>query len=203
MEIRRKLPIFTMVMAIALVSCSTPRAESTPSAAPKAAAVKITMFYASPPKPAIDEKAQLCYGVENADTVRLEPAIDRVWPASTRCFGIPARAATYTLTAVHGSDQVSQTVTVTPVPPKPALFGLSINKDEFAPGDLVNVCYNARNAASVKIEPGQWVDPHGPGLGCIKDHPQQTTTYVITATDAAGDTAVERVTAHVVPRPHQ
>ena len=199
---RRGLPILTIVMVIAAGSCSSPRAESpAAAAAPEPAPVRITMFYANPASPAVDEKASLCYGVENADTVRLEPAVDRVWPTTTRCFGVPTRAATYTLTALHGTDKVSQSVTITPVPPKPSLFGISINKDEFAPGEQVTVCYNARNAANVKIEPGVWLNPHGPNLGCIKDQPLQTTTYVITATGAGGDTAVQRVTAQVRSKP--
>jgi hypothetical protein len=155
------------------------------------------MFYASPAEPPADEKTLLCYGVENATAVRLEPPVDRVWPTVTRCFQIPTRAATYTLTAERGGDRVSQSVTVTPVPPKVKLVEVSINKLEFAPGEKATVCYKARNAVGVTIKPGVWIEPHRPDLGCIADQPQRSTTYVVTATGVRGETDSERATARV------
>jgi hypothetical protein len=155
------------------------------------------MFYASPEHPPADEKTLLCYGVENADEVRLEPAVDRVWPSPTRCLEAPARTATYTLTALRGNEKVSQSVKVTPVPPKVKLIEVSINKLEIAQGELVTVCYKAKDAASVTVNPGIWIEPHHPDSGCVRDNPLQSTTYVVTTTGAGGDTDSERVTARV------
>jgi hypothetical protein len=155
------------------------------------------MFYASPAQPPEDQKTLLCYGVENATEVRLEPPVDRMWPTPTRCFQIPTRAAIYTLTAARGNDRVSQSVTVTPVPPKVKLVEVSINKLDFAPGETATVCYKARNAVGVTIKPGVWIEPHRPDLGCISDQPQRSTTYVVTATGTRGETDSERVTARV------
>jgi hypothetical protein len=62
--------------------------------------LKILNFYASPPLVARGAKTQLCYGVANAKTVTLEPPVEHVWPAFTRCFEIaPKKSTTYTLTA--------------------------------------------------------------------------------------------------------
>jgi hypothetical protein len=157
------------------------------------------MFYASPEHPPADETTLLCYGVENADQVLLEPAIDRVWPSPTHCLEAPARAATYTLTASRGGERVSQSVKISPVPPKVKLIEVSINKIEVAPEELVTVCYKAKGAATVTVKPGVWIGPHGPTSGCIRDNPIQSTTYVVTTTGAAGDTDSERVTARVRP----
>ncbi len=155
------------------------------------------MFYASPAQPPEDEKTLLCYGVENATEVHLEPPVDRVWPSPTRCFQIPTQPATYTLTAERASVRVSQSVTVTPVPPKVKLVEVSINKLDFAPGEKATVCYKARNAVGVTIKPGVWIEPHRLDLGCVWDRPRRSTTYVVTATGARGDTDSERVTARV------
>ncbi len=61
--------------------------------------LKILQFYA-PQMLAKGQKGQLCYGVANAKTVALEPAVERVWPALSRCIEIsPAHDTEYTLTA--------------------------------------------------------------------------------------------------------
>ena len=66
--------------------------------------LKILSFYASPGMVRRGEKALVCYGVVNATTLRIDPAVERVWPAPSRCFEIMAdRETRYTLTA--GDDQ--------------------------------------------------------------------------------------------------
>jgi hypothetical protein len=62
--------------------------------------LKILSFYASPGLIRRGEKALVCYGVVNARTVRLDPAVERVWPSTGRCFAVmPDRETRYTLTA--------------------------------------------------------------------------------------------------------
>lgn len=62
--------------------------------------LKILTFYASPGLIRRGEKALVCYGVVNARTVRLDPAVERVWPSTSRCFPVmPDRETRYTLTA--------------------------------------------------------------------------------------------------------
>jgi hypothetical protein len=158
---------------------------------------QITAFYASPAMPFQGEKALLCYGVANAEQVTIDPPVDRVWPAVSRCIEVaPIRATTYTLTAKRGSSAVSQAVTVTPGPPRMKQIEVSINKLEVAPGELVTVCYKARNASEVAIRPGSWV-AHGPDFGCVQDHPQKDTTYIVTANGPGDQKDSERVTAKV------
>jgi hypothetical protein len=48
--------------------------------------LKIVSFYALP--------GTVCYGVTGAKTVRLEPPIENVWPALTRCFAASLRKDT-------------------------------------------------------------------------------------------------------------
>ncbi len=62
--------------------------------------LKILSFYASPGLIRRGEKALVCYGVANAKAVRLDPAVERVWPSASRCFTVvPDRETRYTLTA--------------------------------------------------------------------------------------------------------
>jgi hypothetical protein len=65
--------------------------------------LKILSFYASPGMVRRGEKALVCYGVVNAKTVRLDPAVERIWPSASRCFAIIAdRETRFTLTAEDG-----------------------------------------------------------------------------------------------------
>ena len=59
----------------------------------------ILSFYASPNVIRRGESAQLCYGVANAKTVKLEPQPQPVWPSTARCVEVsPEKSTTYTLT---------------------------------------------------------------------------------------------------------
>jgi hypothetical protein len=59
----------------------------------------ILSFYANPTTIRRGESAQLCYGVANAKTVKLEPQSQPVWPSTARCVDVsPVKSMTYTLT---------------------------------------------------------------------------------------------------------
>jgi hypothetical protein len=64
----------------------------------------IQAFYASPGAVHRGESVQLCYGVANAKTVKLEPQSNPVWPSYSRCVDVkPAKTTTYTLTIEDGA----------------------------------------------------------------------------------------------------
>jgi len=59
----------------------------------------IQNFYASPGTIRRGETVQLCYGVANAKTVKLEPQSHPVWPSYSLCVDVtPTKSTTYTLT---------------------------------------------------------------------------------------------------------
>ncbi len=74
----------------------------------------IQIFYASPSAVHRGETVQLCYGVANAKTVKLEPQPNPVWPSYSRCVDVtPTKTTTYTLTVSDAaSNTKSQTVEV-------------------------------------------------------------------------------------------
>jgi hypothetical protein len=64
---------------------------------------EILTFYASPGRIQRGETAELCYGVSQAKSVRLEPQSSPVWPSLSRCVEVaPKRDTTYTLTIEDG-----------------------------------------------------------------------------------------------------
>lgn len=62
--------------------------------------VRILQFYASVGTLAPGQKAQLCYGVENAKAVRISPMLQGVYPTHSHCLEIvPEHTTHYTLQA--------------------------------------------------------------------------------------------------------
>jgi hypothetical protein len=171
-------------------------------------AVRITQFYPSEPKIGRGDSVSLCYGVENARTVRLNPAVERLWPALVRCVSTtPATSTTYTLIA-EGEDgrAVSESVRVEVGPPKAKIIEVSVNKLEVSPGEQVVICYKAQNATAVdsgglrapmlSVGGGQGTMKSSPNHGCYADHPRATKTYLVRVTGPGGSDS-ESVTVHV------
>lgn len=62
--------------------------------------VKILQFYATPGLISRGQKALVCYGTVNAQSVRLDPPVEPMYPALSRCFAVaPNRDTRYTLVA--------------------------------------------------------------------------------------------------------
>jgi hypothetical protein len=77
--------------------------------------LKIVSFYALPGTIPRGGQTSVCYGVTGAKRVRLEPPIQAVWPALSRCFAASVRKDTeLKLTADDGAGRsVSQSLAVT------------------------------------------------------------------------------------------
>jgi hypothetical protein len=94
-----------------------PRAGATPGP------VKILRFYASRGVLLTGETAELCYGVENAKSVRISPPIAGVYPSPKRCIEVvPEHTTHYTILAEGYDGKVamqSLTLPVQPVPERP------------------------------------------------------------------------------------
>lgn len=75
----------------------------------------IQNFYAMPGAIRRGESTQLCYGVANAKTVKLEPQPNPVWPSYSRCVDVsPSKTTAYTLTIADAAGHsLTQSLTVT------------------------------------------------------------------------------------------
>ncbi len=66
----------------------------------------IRTLYVSPSVIHRGETAQLCYDVDNAATVTVDPPAGQVWPSHTRCLDLaPKNTTTYTLTITDASGK--------------------------------------------------------------------------------------------------
>lgn len=74
---------------------------------------KIISFYASPGVIHRGDTVDMCYGVSNAKSVKLDPPEANVWPSNDRCLQVsPKKTTTYTFTADDGKGN-TKTATLT------------------------------------------------------------------------------------------
>jgi hypothetical protein len=69
-------------------------------------------FYATPSKLRAGDSAQLCYGVANSKSVRIEPEVENVWPSHGHCVRVtPSITTVYRLTAedAEGNTETAST----------------------------------------------------------------------------------------------
>jgi hypothetical protein len=153
--------------------------------------VKILQFYASVGNLTKGEKALLCYGVENAKSVKISPLPEPLSPALSRCMEVvPQHTTHYTLMA-EGFDGAVVTRSVTlPVtaapPPPPQILRFAVQKG----GSSVTLCYHVANAERIALDP-EVIPPTSAPSGCFGVAPSKTTTYTLTAV-GSGDRKAQR-----------
>ena len=76
--------------------------------------IKFSMFSADTGSLNRGDHTELCYGVENAKTVKLDPPVEPIQPSYRHCIEIsPKTTTTYTITADDGKGHTqSQSLTV-------------------------------------------------------------------------------------------
>ena len=196
---RKGLWIALASAGAALTACSSPqRPTAVPAASPPAEQVKIVQFYTTMPRLARGEKALVCYGVENATAVWLEPPRHELSAALSRCVEVsPVADTTYKLTA-QGADgnAVTRELKLVVGPARARIVNVAVSALEVKAGDLVSVCYTVENARTVTIDPIRF---RGGSVakGCATDQPGKSTTYTVSAIGAGGEKDQERVTVHV------
>jgi hypothetical protein len=140
---------------------------------------RIVLFKADPAFIPTGMTGKLCYGVENATKLDLNPPVEHLLPASERCIDIaPKQTTTYALTA-WGADGIAEkkSFEVRVLAPLPRLSDLIASSTEVKRGAQVKVCFKVENAKSVRARPGK-LDR---GTNCLIDYPRKTTTYKIDA----------------------
>jgi hypothetical protein len=194
-----------LAAAAVLAGCSSPEkrapvpaAASTvaPAAAPESA--RITQFYSTLAQVGRGGTALVCYGVENATVVWLEPPRHELSAAQARCVEVsPTADTTYKLT-VQGADgkTVTRELKVKVAAARARLVNVTVSALEVKAGELVSLCYTVENARAVTVDPIGF-RAGSAGKGCAKDQPGKSTTYTVSAVGAGGEKDSERVTVQV------
>jgi len=162
--------------------------------------VRITQFYATSAEITDADHNTICYGVENAKAVRLEPPVESLTPALARCIWVePRQDTTYKLIAegLDGSeDSASFQVHVKPAPP--SIVFMAVSTKEIVPGDAVTVCYGVSHATSVRLQPIGWaLAPVA--RNCVRFYPPASMKFTLVASGAGGMKDTDHFQVKVVP----
>ena len=176
---------------VILASCGKQPAPEAQQVAPSKTA-KILQFYAGSPTVARGEQVLICYGVEDAKSVRLEPPIEQINPSFNRCFQYAPAATSHIKLIAAGADGTERSKTIEVAvagvasPPKGQLILFFVSSGKSVPaGQRVTLCYETRNASSVRIEPAP-TDRKLSGKDCVTAEVKQKTRYTLFATGPNG-----------------
>ncbi len=159
--------------------------------------VDIIQFTASPANVAAGQAATLTWVVQNATSVSITPGPGAVNAQSGSTSVTPTTTTTYTLTATGpgGSVNATTTVTVSAVTSaSPQILRFEANPVTISPGQNSTLSWATNNATTVSINNG--VGSVAPN-GSVTVSPTQTTTYILTATNSAGQSVTDPVTVTV------
>jgi len=194
------------IFAAGFTGCSPQPAGEPPRQEPAASPPKIIQFYASSGEVPKGESVLICYGVESAKSVRIEPEVAQLSPSINRCFEVtPEKTTTYTLSAVGTEGEtVSESFTVkvggrvasAPASQNSMIRFFATSSAEIGPGQTSTLCYGVTNARSVTVEP--FVQPLKlSDRSCFIVRPAETTTYTLTATARDGHKEQAQITVTV------
>lgn len=147
------------LLAIFFAGCGGER--NTPPKPVAAKAAHIIHFYASPGVVPRGETVTLCYGVEDASSVRIVPEIEPIKPVPNACLHFtPKQDQTYKLIAV-GADgaEVTETLTLRMGERRAAaeagmILFFAASSLQVPRGSPVTLCYGVKGATQVRLEPG-------------------------------------------------
>lgn len=161
-------------------------------------AVRVIQFYTNSGPVERGEHTILCYGVQNARAVRLDPPVEKLSPTLSRCVSVePAQTTTYRLIA-EGPDgkRAEAEVTVPVIPPRPSILFVALSNGEVKRGQPVTICYGVKNTVFAKIDP---VFPSVPPIAksCLRYYPARTLNYTLLARGEDGRLDRERFSIKV------
>jgi hypothetical protein len=166
--------------------------------------VKILQFYAREANLIEGDKSVICYGVLNAKSVRMEPAVPGVSTALNKCVEIePVRDTRYTLIAEgHDGRMVSESFVLGVKPdvaslPKITSFQIVDKKPDYRGRMVFLVSFSQQNGLEVSIDPEAFPTLHGAPNGRFYAAPEKTTTYTLTVTGKFGHRVQQQLVLEV------
>jgi hypothetical protein len=172
----------TVAMTLTLLLLTGACIQVTPSTS--SAIPEITSFSVNPAVITMGQQATLVWNVVNATSVGIEPLIGGV-PDSGSEAVTPASTTAYKLTAsnAYGTATATVTVTVNPTSTPPVATGFSVSPAVITAGQSATLQWSVTGADTVNIQPDIG---NVPASGSEPISPGSTTTYILTASNAAG-----------------
>jgi hypothetical protein len=144
----------------------------------------IASFTSNPAIITSGDTAVLQWNVNGAGSVSIAPDIGAVAASGTRNVS-PKNTTTYTLTAVNNSGPVTATtvITVNPLAQPPVVVDFSVSPSTVILGQTATLYWNVNGTNNVYIDNGIGSVPP---VGSQTVSPGYSTTYTLTASNAAG-----------------
>lgn len=161
----------------------------------------ISTFAASPASIVAGTSTTLNWTTSGATTLSVSPGNFDSVSASGSVTLSPTATTTYTLTATNSTGTTTATATVTVTKPNlPTITSFSASPTGVTLGGVSTLSWVTSGATTLTITPGTFASTNASGSTGVS--PEATTTYVLTATNAAGSvtaTAAVTVTAQTLP----
>ena len=172
---------------IAACTASIPTVKQDPAPA-------IATFSASPAAITAGAGTTLNWTTSGATSVAITPGSFASTSASGSVPLSPTTTTIYTLTATSSTGSATATTTVTVTQPNvPAIGSFAASPASIALGGISTLSWTTTGAATITITPGTFTSASASGTTNVS--PEATTTYVLTAANAAGSvTATATVT---------
>lgn len=161
-------------------------------------AVRILQFYANVAEVIEGRQGIVCYGVENARSVRMTPPVEQLYPAFSRCFWVePEADTTYTLYAEgHDGREISRSFTLHFKKAPPTILFVGLSNRQIERGNPITMCYGVEHADAVRLKPiGLPLRPLK--KDCTRFYPAVTTKYTLEAAGPNGPPDPEAFTIRV------
>ncbi len=149
------------------------------------AAPAISSFSASPASIVNGSTTTLSWSTTGATSIAITPGTFASTAAAGSVILSPTATTTFTLTATNttGSATATQTVTVTQ-PTLPTISSFAASPTSITLGGISTLSWTTSGATTLNIAPGNLASTAASGN--VNVSPETTTTYVLTATNAAG-----------------
>jgi hypothetical protein len=145
---------------------------------------QIVRFAADPNSIPAGGTVTLSWSTSNASTVSISPNVGTVTANGSTTVS-PAATTTYTLTATNSAGSVTATATVTVTGSSiPQIVTFVATPQNISPGQSTKLCWQVNGSSNISITPG--VGTNLNSNDCATVSPATTTTYTLTAINAAG-----------------
>ena len=174
---------------IGLAGCTKPAPITKEVAAPT-----ISTFSASPASIIAGSTTTLNWAATGATGIAVTPGTFASTSASGSVVLSPTATTTYTLTATNSTGTAASMLTVTVTQPNlPTISSFTASPTSITLGGISTLSWATSGATTLNIAPGNLASTSASGT--VNVSPETTTTYVMTATNAAGSvTASAKVT---------